>query len=201
MDHTLEIPLFPLGTVLFPAGLLPLRIFEPRYVEMTRACIRDNSVFGVTLIRAGYEVGKPAVPCDIGCTARIVEWQEPEPDRFMLLAQGESVFRILRRRTTDSGLIVGRVELREPADPAPLPERHERLAQLLQELIEQIGQEHFPRPSRFDDAAWVGNRLCELLPVEPERKQKLLETADPLAVLDEVERLMQQLRQDGDGAE
>jgi len=187
MDHTLEIPLFPLGTVLFPAGLLPLRIFEPRYVEMTRACIRDNSVFGVTLIRAGYEVGKPAVPCDIGCTARIVEWQE-------------SVFRIRQRRTMDSGLIVGRVELREPADPAPLPERHEKLAELLRELIEQIGQEHFPRPWRLGDAAWVGNRLCELLPVEPERKQKLLETAEPLTVLDEVEQLMRQLRQDRDDA-
>ena len=200
MDHTLEIPLFPLGTVLFPAGLLPLRIFEPRYVEMTRACIRDNSVFGVTLIRAGYEVGKPAVPCDIGCTARIVEWQEPEPDRYILLAQGESVFRIRQRRTMDSGLLVGRVELREPADPAPLPERHEKLAELLRELIEQIGQEHFPRPWRLGDAAWVGNRLCELLPVEPERKQKLLETAEPLTVLDEVEQLMRQLRQDRDDA-
>ena len=200
MDNTLEIPIFPLGTVLYPAGHLPLRIFEPRYVEMTRACLRDNTVFGVTLIRAGYEVGKPAVPCDVGCTARIQHWQEPEPERFVLLARGESVFRILQRRTTPSGLIMARIEFDEPPDPVSLPQRHEALAELLKDLIEQIGEEHFPRPWRLGDASWVGNRLCELLPVEPERKQKLLETSDPLAVLDEVERLMRQLRQAGDNA-
>src|ERR1700756_1824023 len=111
MAATLEIPIFPLGTVLYPAGRLPLRIFEPRYVEMTRACLRDNSVFGVALIRAGYEVGRPAVPCDIGCTARIVEWSDPVPGQFLLEARGETVFRIRERWTSESGLIVARVEL------------------------------------------------------------------------------------------
>jgi len=198
---TLEIPIFPLGAVLYPAGRLPLRIFEPRYVEMTRACIRDNSPFGVTLIRAGYEVGKPAVPSTVGCTARIVQWQETEPDRFLLLAQGESVFRILQHRALPSGLIVAAIELDEPPDPMPLAERHEVLAQLLADMIERIGEEHFPKPPRFGDAAWVGNRLCELLPVEPERKQRLLEIADPLAVLDEVQRLLKQLREKDGGTE
>ncbi len=198
---TLEIPIFPLGSVLYPAGRLPLRIFEPRYVEMTRACIRDNTVFGVTLIRAGYEVGKPAVPSTVGCTARIAQWQETEPDRFMLLAQGESVFRILQHRTLPSGLIVADIELDEPPDPMPLAERHEVLAQLLTDMIERIGEEHFPKPSRFGDAAWVGNRLCELLPIEPEHKQRLLEIADPLAALDEVQRLLKQLREEDGGTE
>ncbi|MDB5976947.1 MAG: hypothetical protein JWR07_3707 [Nevskia sp.] len=198
---TLEIPIFPLGSVLYPAGLLSLRIFEPRYVEMTRACIRDNSVFGVTLIRAGYEVGAPAVPSEIGCTARILQWQEPEPERYTLLAQGESVFRILRRRTLPSGLIVAEIGLEEPPDPLPVADRHEPLAELLADMIEQIGEVHFPKPRRLGDAAWVGNRLCELLPVEPERKQKLLETADPLAVLDEVGRLLKQLRDEGGAAD
>lgn len=201
MNDTLEIPIFPLGSVLYPAGRLPLRIFEPRYVEMTRACLRDNTVFGVTLIRAGYEVGKPAVPSTVGCTARIVQWQETEPDRYLLLAQGESVFRILQRRTLPSGLIVAGIELDEPPDPMPLAERHEVLAQLLADMIERIGEEHFPKPSRFGDAAWVGNRLCELLPVEPERKQRLLEIADPLAVLDEIQRLLKQLHEEDDSTE
>ncbi|HWY24904.1 MAG TPA: LON peptidase substrate-binding domain-containing protein [Nevskia sp.] len=196
MAATLEIPIFPLGTVLYPAGRLPLRIFEPRYVEMTRACLRDNSVFGVALIQAGYEVGKPAVPCTTGCTARIVEWSDPVPGQFILEARGETVFRILERWTTNSGLIMARVALEEPADPLPLPQRHAALGKLLLRLMEEIGEDNFPRPQRMDDAAWVANRLCELLPVEPERKQKLLEALDPLAVLGGVEQVLKELRED-----
>jgi len=196
MNRTLEIPIFPLGTVLYPAGRLPLRIFEPRYLDMTRACLRDNTVFGVTLIRAGYEVGVPAVPCAVGCTARIMQWESPVPGQFVLEARGESVFRIQRRWTTPAGLIMARIELDEPPDPVPMPPRHAALAGLLQRLIEQLGAEHFPQPQRLDDAAWVGNRLCELLPVEPERKQKLLEESDPLVVLGQVEDLLKTLRED-----
>jgi len=196
MAETLQIPIFPLGTVLFPAGRLPLRIFEPRYVGMTRDCLRDNTVFGVALIKAGYEVGKPAVPCDTGCTARIVEWSDPVPGQFILEARGETVFRIVERWTTGSGLIMARVALQEPADPLPLPERHAALGKLLRRLMEELGEEQFPRPPRMDDAAWVGNRLCELLPVEPERRQKLLELRDPLAVLGGMEQLLKELRED-----
>lgn len=195
MAATLEIPVFPLGTVLFPAGRLPLRIFEPRYVEMTRACLRDQSVFGVALIRAGYEVGKPAIPCEVGCTARIVEWSDPVPGQFLLEARGETVFRIRERWTTEAGLIVARVELAEPADPTPLPPRHAALGGLLRRLMREIGEDRFPQPWRLEDAAWVGNRLCELLPVPPERKQKLLEEREPLALLTEVEEALKQLRE------
>jgi Lon protease-like protein len=197
LTPTIEIPIFPLGTVLYPAGRLPLRIFEPRYVEMTKACIRDGSVFGVNLIRAGFEVGMPAIPCEIGCTARILEWEVPNPGLFNLRTQGESIFRIRQRWAGPDGLIMARVELQEPPDPMPLPERYDGLATLLTQLIEGVGPEHFPTPHRFDDAAWVGNRLAELLPVSPERKQKLLEENDPLVVLAEVEQMIKQLRDDG----
>lgn len=196
MAATLEIPIFPLGTVLYPAGRLPLRIFEPRYVAMTRACLRDNTVFGVALIRAGYEVGKPAIPCEVGCTARIVEWSDPVPGQFLLEARGETVFRIRERWTTESGLLVARVELAEPADPTPLPPRHAALGELLRSLMRELGEAHFPRPQRLEDAAWVGNRLCELLPVAPERRQQLLEERDPLALLDGVAEALKQLREE-----
>jgi Lon protease-like protein len=198
MDDCLEIPIFPLTQVLFPAGRLPLRIFEPRYVEMTRACLRDNAAFGVCLIQAGFEVGKPAIPCEIGCTARILEWHMPAPDQYRLLAQGESPFRILRRWTLPDGLIRARVQLLEPSDPVPVPERHALLARLLTELIDQLGQAYFPTPRRLDDAAWVGNRLCELMPIKPERRQKLLEIKDPLVVLDELQGLLRELREEGE---
>lgn len=196
MSTILEIPIFPLGTVLYPAGNLPLRIFETRYLDMTRSCLRDNSVFGVTLIRAGYEVGRPAIPSEVGCTARIAEWADPVPGEFMLVARGESVFRILRRWTMPSGLIVASVELREPPDPVLLPQRYEPLQRLLVGLMKQFGDRQFPSPQRLDDAAWVGYRLCELLPVEPERKQRLLEEDDPLKLLGAVEQHLKELRQD-----
>lgn len=196
MDSNIEIPIFPLGTVLYPAGRLPLRIFETRYVDMTKACIRDNAVFGVTLIRAGFEVGKPAVPCDIGCTARIIEWEVPNPGLFTLMTQGESLFRIRQRRTQADGLIMANVELLDPPDPVSLPSRYEPLKSLLQRLMEEISEVHFPTPSRLDNAAWVGYRLCELLPVAPERKQQLLETSDPLALLDALTDLIRALREE-----
>lgn len=113
MNSNIEIPIFPLGTVLYPAGRLPLHIFETRHVDMTKACIRDHAVFGVTLIRAGFEVGTPAVPCDIGCTARISEWEVPNPGLFTLMTQGESLFRIRQRHTQTDGLIMANVELLE----------------------------------------------------------------------------------------
>ena len=191
MPAALEIPLFPLATVLFPAGRLPLRIFEPRYVTMTRACLRESAPFGVVLIRAGYEAGKPAIPHEVGCTARIADWRETAPDRFALLAQGESVFRIVERRAAADGLIVGRVELREPPDPTSLPERHAPLRAMLGRAIDHFGADALPQPHRLDDAAWVGNRLAEMLPMTPERRQRLLEQADPLAVLDEIAALLQ----------
>jgi len=154
-------------------------------------------VFGVTLIKAGFEAGMPAVPCDTGCTARIIEWDVPNPGLFTLMTQGESVFRIIDRRTRPDGLIIGEIELLDPPDPVSLPERYDGLAKLLIELMEGVGIEHFPKPHRLDDAAWVGNRLAEMLPVAPERKLKLLEDAgSPLSVLREVEDLLKQLRDD-----
>jgi len=195
-DALLEMPLFPLRSVLFPAGYLPLRIFEPRYLEMTAACIQSNAVFGVCLIRAGFETGQPAVPHGVGCTARIREWEKPEPDRYALMATGENRFEIQRSWTLDDGLQMAQVRLLEPPDPLPVPEAHRHLAELLERAISQIGDGQFPSPQRLDDAAWVANRLTELLPVTPERKQAVLECEDPAIALDKVEQMLADLRED-----
>src|SRR5918995_6119962 len=90
-----EIHIFPLNTVLFPGGLLPLKIFEQRYIEMTKACLRDNRPFGVCLIREGREVGDPAVPETIGCLATIEKWDMPQLGLFQLVARGSERFRLL----------------------------------------------------------------------------------------------------------
>lgn len=198
MDNTvtMELPLFPLSTVLYPDGRLSLRIFEQRYVDMTIACLREHTPFGVVLIRAGFETGTPAIPCDVGCTARIVDWTIPSPGLFTLVAHGESVFRIRRRWTLHDGLIMASVEI-EPSAPAlPLPEHYAPLATLLRAVMEETGEQHFPKPRRLDDAAWVAHRLAELMPVPPETRQKLLETREPLALLDAVEGLVKQLGKD-----
>ena len=197
MATTIELPLFPLSTVLFPAGRLPLRIFEPRYVAMTRNCLRDRSPFGVVLIRGGFEVGTPAIPFDIGCTARILECRETSPDNYALLAQGETVFRILDHRVAAEGLIVAHVELREPPDPVPVPERYARLSELLRLTVDRYGTDSLPQPHRFEDAAWVGNRLAEGLSIMPEQRQGLLEIDDPLQMLERIQRMMNASNESG----
>ena len=186
-----EMPIFSLGNPLFPAGLLHLNIFEPRYLAMTADCIKRGTPFGVSLIRAGFEVGVPAVPSAIGCTARIIEWSQPMTDRYRLVAKGESMFKIISRRVADDGLMLAHVELIDPPDPFALPPQHASLAALIKELIEALGEDApLPKPRRFDDAAWVANRWAELLPVTPERRQRWLEQADPLVALVEIEKVL-----------
>jgi len=174
-EAIVELPIFPLRTVLFPGGRLSLRIFEQRYVDMTKSCLRDETPFGVCLIRAGEEAGGPAVPWDVGCTARIREWDVPSPGLFSLVTEGEQVFRILHQRLASDGLIRAEVALEPPLRPTPLPSEFESLSRLLQALIDQVGAKHFPSPTRYGEAEWVGHRLAELLPISPLLRQQLLE--------------------------
>ncbi|HKY93404.1 MAG TPA: LON peptidase substrate-binding domain-containing protein [Nevskiaceae bacterium] len=187
-DAAVEIPIFPLNTVLYPQGLLPLRIFEVRYVDMTKACIRDESVFGVCHIVEGREAGAPAVPAPIGCTARIEHWDVPHAGLFSLLTRGERVFRIREHWVAAAGLVRAKVTF-EPVPPeVPLPGSAQPLAKFLAEMFERAGGDRFPKPWRLDDTAWVCHRFAELLPLSREEKLRLLETQDPLAKLDQVER-------------
>lgn len=187
----LEIPIFPLGAVLYPGGMLPLRIFEQRYLDLTKFCIRDNTPFGVCLIREGQEVGTAAVPHAVGCTARIAEWDMPHLGLFHLVTHGETVFRILEQWTAKSGLVQAQVELDEPAPPLPLPDEYRDLATVLQKIIAKVGADRFPSPTRLDQADWVGYRLAEVLPLDVETKQRLLEARNPIAALDEVRGFLQ----------
>lgn len=172
-----ELFIFPLHTVLFPEGTLPLKIFEQRYLEMTKVCLRDNRPFGVCLIKEGREVGTAAVPAAVGCLATITHWDMPQPGMFHITARGGQRFHIRSQRVAPSHLISAEVEL-IPAEQAVL-EVDALCRQVLQAIIEKVGAEHFPPPLRFDDAAWVGYRLAELLPLDASMKQELLELTDP----------------------
>lgn len=175
-DAPLDTFIFPLNTVLYPDGLLPLRIFEQRYLEMTKRCLRDGQPFGVCLIREGAEVGTPAVPSAVGCLATITEWDMPHPGLFSLLARGGARFRILEQTVDRLGLITARVERWDEDPPGAVMDA--RCKALLEALIARAGTEHFPAPLRADDPSWVSFRLAELLPLPGGLKQELLELRD-----------------------
>ncbi|HET6265893.1 MAG TPA: LON peptidase substrate-binding domain-containing protein, partial [Usitatibacter sp.] len=120
------VPIFPLQTVLYPGGLLPLRIFEVRYMDMARACLRESSPFGICLIKDGHEVGTPAVPENIGCLARIGAVDMEELGILKVTAEGLERFRLVSSEVNKQGLIVGEIEKHEPeasaSDAAGFPE-------------------------------------------------------------------------------
>lgn len=177
------LPLFPLNTVLFPGGLLPLRIFETRYIDMVRGCLRADSGFGVCMIREGAEVGQAAETQPVGTLAMIADW-EGRPDGLLgITARGERRFRILRTWVQPDQLLMGEVAwLAEPA-ATPLPEEFLSLANLAERILTELGEPYASLPREPHNAVWVGARLAELLPVDHAVKQRMLETDDPLARL------------------
>ena len=179
-------PLFPLGTVLFPGSLLPLRIFEVRYMDMAKECLKAGSPFGVCLIREGEEVGAPAVPEPVGCFARIADCDVEELGILKVRAEGLERFRLVSREVRREGLIVGEVEPLAAEPAAPEAPGLAESALFLQKVIAGIGADRFAEPFCFDDATWVSFRLAEILPLRSDVKQKLLELTDAtlrLAVL------------------
>jgi Lon protease-like protein len=175
--------------VLFPGGRLPLRIFEQRYLEMIKTAFKNQSPFGVCLIREGAEVGGPAVPAEIGCLASISEWDMPQLGLLHITARGEQRFRILSRSVQPDGLAVGSVEMLTEEADSVVPENLSRCVKLLERVIEQ----HpglLERPHRLDSCAWVSARLAEVLPLPLETKQALLELDDARARLERLSALV-----------
>ncbi|HSJ98172.1 MAG TPA: LON peptidase substrate-binding domain-containing protein [Myxococcota bacterium] len=175
-----EIPLFPLGTVLFPGGPLPLRIFETRYIDLVRRCMRDGSGFGVVLLREGAEAGTPAVTFDVGTYARIVDFSQ-QPDGLLgIRATGERRFRILERRRARDGLNLANVEWLAEERSVPLPDEFAELGPAIDAILTQAGEPYASLERRLDDAAWISGRLAEILPVPTVHKQHCLELDDPV---------------------
>ena len=172
------VPIFPLQTVLYPGGLLPLRIFEVRYMDMARACLRESSPFGICLIKEGHEVGTPAVPENVGCLARIGAVDMEELGILKVTAEGLERFRLVSSEVNKQGLIMGEIEKHEPEASASEAAGFPECAEFLRKVVAGIGPERFAEPFRFDDASWVGFRLAEILPLRSDVKQKLLELTD-----------------------
>jgi Lon protease-like protein len=175
--------LFPLHLVLFPGGPLPLRIFETRYVDMVRNCMRSGSAFGVVLIRAGNEVG-PAETFDVGTTASIVDFHQLSDGFLGLSCLGGRRFRIKQRSLQADGLNVAVVDAKPDEPTLPVPPRHAGLSQLLGSVLPQLGESYASMTLKLDDAAWVGHRLAEILPIPASQKQFCLELDDPIQRLE-----------------
>ena len=188
MADGISLPLFPLHTVLVPGAVLDLRIFERRYLDMLRDCGRNGGGFGVCLILEGDEAGKPATPAAFGTEALIEDFDTTPDGLLSLRVRGHRRFHALRTRVRDTGLIVAELESREDdaASPRLRPE-HALLAELLRRMLEQVGGAHAePAPALFEDAAWVGWRLAELLPLSMPQRQSLLQLDDPHARLQQL---------------
>jgi len=190
--ETLDIPLFPLRAVLFPGSVLPLKIFEQRYLDMAAACLKESRPFGLCLIASGEETGAAAEPHPVGTLADIASWEMEQLGILLIGARGGKRFRILEKRVGENQLLHARVEIIADNGPTPLPPERQRLIPLLRRVIGDLAPERIPQPHRYDDAEWVGYRICDILPVQSLAKQKLLELEDPLARLEILEKFLDQ---------
>jgi len=178
----MELPLFPLHTVLFPGGLLPLKIFEQRYVEMTKACLKNGTPFGVCLIKRGNEVAANGAPAPefagVGTLASVASCDVPQPGIFHVRSHGGERFEVRSHSVRSDGLVIGDVAP-IPTEPAvAITPAHAALVRFLELLAERLGPQQFPEARAYDDASWVGYRLAELLPLPLPIKQGMLEIND-----------------------
>jgi hypothetical protein len=188
-----SLPLFPLRTVLFPGGLLPLRIFEPRYIDMIGRCMQQGGEFGVVLIAQGGEVGEVTCLAEVGCSARIVDFENLPDGLLGIMCRGERRFHLRGHHTQDDGLHIGNVDWLVDGPDAPLGAEHHALGRVLRQVISEYGElQRFLQPD-FDHAAWVSYRLAELLPLARAMQQAMLEIADPVERLERLAPLVEVL--------
>jgi len=187
-----EIPIFPLNTVLFPGGRLPLRIFETRYLDMVSRCLKENQGFGVCLIKEGAETG-PAKVHPVGTSAEIGDWSRGEDGLLHILARGGRRFRLGEMRAQTDGLNLGTVEWLPEEPPSPVPEAQRHLAEILKQILTQLELKLGESEAEYASAPWVAYRLAELLPISLPQRQYLLEVSDSAKRLDILATLVQSL--------
>ena len=195
-----QTPLFPLQTVLFPGGLLPLRIFEVRYLDMIGRCHRAGQPFGVVCLTEGRDVQQPAgaaVPSGdafvreafypVGTLASITELERPQPGLMMIRCTGAQRFRLRSSEKLKHGLWVGEIEpiaadavVPVPSDLAATRSALQRLLLQIEQSVEHPSQMPVQGPWQWDDCGWLANRWCELLPLAAEVKHRFMALDNPL---------------------
>jgi len=192
-----ELALFPLRTVLFPGGLLELKIFEARYLDLVSRCLRESAPFGVVALRAGGEARSAAADTvqlhDVGTLAELIDVDSAQAGILLVRCRGTQRFGVGATRQERDGLwLAETTPIADDTVVAPLAS-HGNVVKSLAEAIATLsaqGAEPFLAPHRLDDAGWVANRWCEILPLPIEAKQRLMTMADPLVRLDVVDSLM-----------
>lgn len=177
----IDIPLFPLHTVLFPGGYLKLRIFEQRYIDMVRECTLKNSYFGVCLINNPEDSNRPANHMRVGTAAEICDFSTLDDGLLGIVAHGRQKFVIQDTRMRDNGLLMGQVQTLDDPSAIEVPNEYSVLSMITARFMEQMGK-NYPsfQPHHLQDANWIGYRLAELLPLENSEKQVLLQVSEPL---------------------
>ncbi len=204
-----SLPLFPLGTVLYPGGLLPLRIFEVRYLDMIGKCHKTGAPFGVVALTQGSEVRKPedgpsgdgfAVEefSAVGTLATITHFSVPQPGLMVIRCSGAQRFEISSREKLKHGLWIADVTRLDDDQNVKVPEDLRKAANALGKLIKTLQDREIPAdqmplapPYRLDDCGWVANRWCELLPMPVELKQRLMQLDNPLVRLELVSDILE----------
>lgn len=173
----MQIPLFPLGTVLFPQGVMPLRIFEPRYLSMIGDCMRHGGQFGVVLIIDGKEVGEPGHFHSVGTLATIEDFDQLEDGHLGITCRGGERFRVVEHRVKDDQLVTAMVNTLEEIGDQTLPVEFPAMQQFLQQLCkrEELAEWTQSIDPDWNSGEWLSCRLCELLPLDMASRQKLLE--------------------------
>lgn len=189
-----SIPLFPLNTVLYPDGYLPLQIFEVRYLDMIRKCITGEQPFGVVQLLDGTEVrkaGQDETLAQVGTLAKVVDWAAPLSGLLQIKCMGTRRFQIVASEQLKTGLWMAEVALLPPDMAVPIPQEQQNVADALGALIrtlqeQKISLDQMPiqPPYRLDECGWVANRWCELLSLTPVQKQLLLSQENPVLRLE-----------------
>ena len=177
---TNKVPIFPLSTVLFPDGVLSLRIFEPRYLDMVSACLKEDKPFGGCLISEGAEVGPVAKCFPVGTLAKIINWNQSSDGLLEVEAVGCQRFRLLKSEITKQSLIVGSIQFLNDSPPVALPSEFASLVTTLKNVINNSSRPVTKNEESFNDPNWVSYRLIEMLPMESVMRQRLLEIDDAI---------------------
>lgn len=188
----MNLPLFPLNSVIFPGGILPLRIFEPRYLDMVKDCVRDQTEFVVCLIKDGSEVGT-AKHSSIGTACQIIDW-ETLPDGLLgITAQGQRRVEIKNTHAQSNQLLVGDIEYISEFEDESLPAKFDEWAHLISVIIKELGKPFNEQTQELASAHWVSARLTEFLPFELEQKQRILEIDHPLVRLEHLQDVLKDI--------
>jgi len=187
------VPIFPLQTILFPGSKLPLRIFEPRYLDMVSHCMRSNKEFGIVLSRKVPQPGTLETYAT-GTLAKIIDWNQGDDGLLGITTLGTNKFELLSITKQEDELNVGEIKIIEKEEDFKAPPSFDNMISLLEAILEDINLYH-EREKYFESASWVSFRFAEILPLKIEDKQKCLEFDDPILRLNFLEPLIKLIRE------